>query len=493
MSLKSAALCLPLVIVSHPIAARAQSAGKVIERHSDAIGGKKAVERVVSTVVSGLVTSADGRSGVFTQRTKRPLLFSVSLSWGDSRWNAGFNGRSAWQDDSLDGWRTLYGQPASRVRAEASYANAHFVMSDKVSQVSVVGREEVRGHPVFVVVAHTPDGTERRLFFDAGSHLLVKDEQQTEAGVEERFFDDYRPVDQVMEPHRIEWHRNGETFRIAVERVIHNAPLDEQAFDVPAPPAEPPLDIDAVLAAARDNDRRAESLRAPYVYTETHTSRRIESDGRVTPDEGVAFEIMHLNGRRVATLVSKGGQAIGEAERRREKERVERRLRAVRSGQEDRGVLGSMFVQMPLWAVGWFPAALRMSDFSHIRREWLRGRAVAVMEFQPKRGVEPSIALERQIGTMAGTLWVDEASRQAIRIESYFRDDYNRTVQGSSMRVELALVNNEVWLPSGSETNRRLSFVFGKHSHWLDTTACTAYKRFDVEANVKVPPPRPGP
>ena len=49
-------------------------------------------------------------------------------------------------------------------------------------------------------------------------------------------------------------------------------------------------------------------------------------------------------------------------------------------------------------------------------------------------------------GTMAGTLWIDEASLQVIRVESYFRDDYNRTVQGSSMRIEFTLVNDEVWL-----------------------------------------------
>ena len=109
-----------VAIVSHPTTARAQSASKVIERYIDAIGGKKALEKIVSTDVSGRITSADGRSGVFTHRTKRPHLFTVSLSWGDSRWRTGFNGRSAWQDDSLDGWRTLFGPAASRVRAEAT-------------------------------------------------------------------------------------------------------------------------------------------------------------------------------------------------------------------------------------------------------------------------------------------------------------------------------------------------------------------------------------
>ena len=502
MSLKPAALCLSVVIVNYPITAQAESASKAIERHINAIGGKNAVDKIVSTEVSGSISSADGRSGVFTQRTKRPHLFSASMSWGDSRWRTGFNGRSAWQEDGLDGLRTLYGQAASRVRAEASYANTHFMMSERISQVAVTGRDQVRGRPVIVVVALTPDGIKRTLFFDANSYLLAKDEQQTDAGVEERFFDDYRRVDQVMEPHRIEWHRNSETFRIAVARVTHNTPLDGRVFDVPAPTA-PPLDIDAVLSAAARNEQRAESLRASYAYTATTTFGRIDQEGRVTQEEGRTYEIIHLGGRAVARLLRKeGGQALSEAERRREDERVntvvreyeQQRLsgRAGRLGQEERGSSGRTIVWAPLGPVGSFPAYLRMSDFSNIRRERVRGRAVIVVEFQPKRGVASNSDFERQASKMAGTLWIDEASQHVIRIESYFCDDDNRNVQGSSLRLERTLVNDEVWLPSRLEMNLRRSWAFGKLSHWLDAVQYSDYKKFNVETDFTVTLPDVG-
>lgn len=207
MNVKLASLCASVAIVSYPLAAQAQSASEVIERHIKAIGGKDAVEKIVSTEMSGSVRAADGRSGVFTQRTRRPDLFSVGVSWGDVRLRTAFNGRSAWQDDSVDGVRTLYGAAAARIRAEARYANTRFLLPQKVSRVSIAGREHLLGRPVIVIVAITPDGLMWRLFFDSSSYLLVKDEQQTDAGLEQRFFDDYRRVDQVMEPHRIEWRR----------------------------------------------------------------------------------------------------------------------------------------------------------------------------------------------------------------------------------------------------------------------------------------------
>ena len=82
----------------------------------------------------------------------------MSLSWGDARWRTGFNGRSAWQDDSVDGWRTLFGAATSLVRSEANYANTRFLVSDKVNQVFVIGQDRVLDRPVIVVVSMSGRG-----------------------------------------------------------------------------------------------------------------------------------------------------------------------------------------------------------------------------------------------------------------------------------------------------------------------------------------------
>ena len=294
------ALILALVSCGLQAGVRAQQPPKppaattVIERYVNAIGGKKAVEQILSTDVSGRVATADGRSGAFTQRSKRPQQFSVSLSWDDARWRTGFNGISAWQDDSAGGVRTLFGPVASRVRAEAGYANTRFVVSEKLNQVFLARQGRVRDRPVVVLTAVTSDGTQRTLFFDANNYLLVKDEQETDAGVDERFFDDYRRVGMVMEPHRIEWHRNGEVLQIAVERVTHNAAIDEQAFDVPLSPPDPRVESDAVLAAAVRGEERANPLRTAYAYTRSTSSARMDDQGRVTRREGATYEVLYF-------------------------------------------------------------------------------------------------------------------------------------------------------------------------------------------------------
>jgi outer membrane lipoprotein-sorting protein len=498
VSVGIAALLLLSLVIS-PIAAEAQSARKIIERHIDAIGGKKAVERIVSAEMSGSIRTGSGQSGDFVQKTKRPNLLYISMSWGDSRWSTGFNGRAAWHADGIDGLRTLYGHAASRVRAEAVYATTRLVVSEKFSQVFLAQRDQVRGHPVTVLVAFTPDGMKRTLSFDAQTHLLVKDELQTDAGLEERFFDDYRRVGQVMEPHRIEWHRNGETFRIDVERVVHNETIDGATFDVPAPSLEPPLDTDAVLSAAARNEQRAGALANPYAYRQTTTHGRIDEDGRVTEEEGRTYEIVHLAGGVVARLIRNRGQALSEAEQRREDERVSSSVRALErqggSGQPgprtpiERGGSGSIIIWGPLGSA--FPAYLRMSDFSNIRRERLLGRPVIVVEFQPKRGARPNGDLERQASKLAGTLWIDEASEHVIRIESYFSDDHNRNVRGSSVRMDRVLID-DAWLPSRFEMSVRRDGAFGRFWNSRSAVHSSDHRKFDVETDFTVTLPDAG-
>jgi hypothetical protein len=503
MTAKTAVLCTSVLIAGVPAAAQAQSASKVIERYVEALGGRSAVEKIASTEVWGSVRGADGRSGVFVRRTRRPHMVFVSLSWNDSEWRAGFNGRSAWQDDGVTGVRTLYGEAASRARAEAMYANTRFVLPEKVNRVSVVRRDRLRDRPVIVITAVTPDGVTRSLFFDTESYLLVKDELQTDAGVEARLFDDYRPVDGVMEPHRIEWQRNGEVFRIAIDRVIHNAPTDEADFEVPALDV-PSLDADALLDAAARVDEQAARLRT-YAYTQLLSYRTMDQQGRVKERDGSGFEIFHLEGRAIGRRIRKpDGRALSEAERRREDRRVNEVVREYErrgtSGppagrvREDvdvsayvvRDLGGSVVLRVPVMTAGWLPAYRRVSSFSNIRRERIGPRAAVVVDFHPKRGVVPTGDVERQAGRMAGTLWIDEASQQVARVESFFVEDYGSIVQGSSVRMEQTLVNDHVWLPSRVETNLRRSLAFGALSQPLVTVRFTDHKQFGVETDTVV-------
>src|SRR6478672_7613805 len=106
------ALLIPIAWIYLAGGASAQSADKIVERHVKAIGGKDALERILSATITGTVTLADGQTGTFIEETKRPNSLHISVAWKDGHWSTGFNGRSVWQDDQRDGLRTLMGRSA---------------------------------------------------------------------------------------------------------------------------------------------------------------------------------------------------------------------------------------------------------------------------------------------------------------------------------------------------------------------------------------------
>jgi hypothetical protein len=305
-----------------------------------------------------------------------------------------------------------------------------------------------------------------------------------------------------MEPHRIEWRRDGEVFSIVLERITHNAPVGKDAFDLPPDKVEGGLDVEGLLSAAAEAERRADGQRTAYAYTQSMFVRTIDQQGRTTERSGSAFEIFHLGGRAVGRQIRKvDGTTLSEAERRREDRRVGDIVRAYeRAGsgalprREDidvssfalRGLGGSLVLRVPVITTGWLPAYRRMSEFSSVRRERVGTRTAVVMDFQPKGGVAASGDVERQAIRMAGTLWIDEASQQLIRLESHFIDDYESVVTGSSIWVEQTLVNGEVWLPSRVETNVRRSLAFGALAQPLATVLFTGHKKFGVETDAAI-------
>ena len=466
--------------------AAAQSADKIVDRHINALGGKRALEQIVSSTVTGTVTLADGRSETFVQETKRPNRLHISMGWSNGRWSTGFNGRSVWQDDRRDGLRTLWGRAAADVRAEAAYANRDVLGEDGRRQFTLVGKDQVRGRPVFVVDAITHDVIKRTLFFDADTYLLLEEQHEGEDGPEMRFFGDYRRVGQVMEPHRIEWRRGDESIVITVDKVAHNAAIGERVFDFPHSPDAPPIDAVAIVSSAMRNQQKLEELLGSYAYTETLTNRDMDQTGRTIKEDVTVSEVFYAGGRVVRKLVKRNGQELSDDEKRREQKRVDGIVRDYLQ-RPTRNVLapGRAFSTGYVMSV-----YLRMLDFTNPRREQVRGTTAVVVDVHAKRDVQPRDDVELSLSKWAGTFWIDERAQQVMQSTTYFTDA-NKTfwLEGSWTSGDAARVNNEVWLPSFSESQRTaafgLTFVDKRFYHRM-TAQYSDYRKFNVASDYQI-------
>ena len=482
-----------VLLVGLAVEAHAQSPDQILKRHADAIGGKKALEAIATTTVTGRVRAPDGRTGTFTQYSTRAGRLRVDVSLGEAQWRWGFNGRAVWQSDRRDGLRTLAGEAAARVRAEASCALACGGPVDGDRRAFFVGRDRVGSRPVLVMDAVMPGGFSHTLSFDAETYLLLKQEEHSKAGTDIRSYGDYRRVDGVMEPHEVEWQRDGETFLISVDRVTHNAPVDDAVFAFgPRPAGEALPSMTDLLLAVRRNQETLESLVQSYIYTHTRTDRDIDAKGRVTKEDVQVFEVFHLAGLPVRTVVQRNGQPLSAKESRQQRERVDGIVRDYEK-QKRRADAGGPPVRLNNVLPRGVPTSdryisslLRMCEFSNLRRERFGERTMIVAEFEPRRGLSTNSPLEAQMSKAAGAMWIDEQGRQVVRTDSFYREDDGMTGKGTRTTSEQVRLNDEVWLLSQAELNVVWKLFFGKTVHRQTTFHQSDYKKFNVESDYKI-------
>src|SRR5690349_16935340 len=208
-----------LFCLAHTPRALCQDAGKIVDQYVKAAGGSKALSKIQTLTLDGTFTNDDGKTGTYTLDTKLPNRYYSELLVGDKNVIEAYNGKSAWHQNAAGELGTLVGPEGMQLEAAAQYYNSH-LLNLKKSKITVVlvGHAQVRGKDALELEVTTATGLKRQVFFDPETHLIAK-EAATIGGVEEEIlYDDYRIVDGVKLPHRIELHRGNEKYDICVTR-----------------------------------------------------------------------------------------------------------------------------------------------------------------------------------------------------------------------------------------------------------------------------------
>jgi hypothetical protein len=479
------------------------SAGKIIERYKKAVGGG-AARRVKSTLVAGSVKTADGATGRFTYQLAAPESLRVDIEAGEWKASECFNGKSAWRLDAR-GLRTLLGDEAKRLRLEALIANSRLqdlsryrITPQPPVKAALAGRDAYR-------VEFVKESATARRFFDAATFLIVKSERDTGDGLEEVFFGDYRMVDGVMEPFAIRIKRGASEATITVDRVTHNA-VDLAAFRYPQMEGARPLpDIETLMKAVVANQEQIEELREKYTCREVQTEREVDDKGRVKEKATRVFEVTPVAGRFIRRLVTLNGQPLSKDEqekmdrrvqkyaedalkaKEKRKQREEEREQRGKADDDDEDDNGRVTIL----------SFLRLSEVTSMRRETFRGHEVIAFDFEPKKNVKTRNRGEALVSKLIGTIWVDEAAQQIVRLEARLSDAFKigggllaSLSSQSAVVMEQEKVGGEVWMPSYAEANLAARvFLVAKFSRNL-VTRYTDYKKVQINSDYDLSKPQ---
>lgn len=493
-------LCLLLGLVGAALTcaldASAQDASKIINQYVKAVGGSKILAKIQTFSFDGTIPNPNtDNPGTYTFRVKLPNRYYSELRNGGKMFIEAYNGKSAWHQAESGELSTLLGPEALQVEAAAQYYNARMLaLSKKKTGAAYKGAVTLRGRETSQIELTYPTGVQWEVFFDQQTHLIVA-EKATIAGIpREIYYDDYRTVDGVKVPYKVELHRGPETYTVNVTRAAVNETVGERVFDFPIKSQVKLPDLKQLFEELDANQKQIDKLKENYAGTQVEEETEYDKTGKVTKKEINESTFFYLNGEEITTLVKKNGKALSEEEQKKENEKTRKRIESAqknekkkeekeekkekakeegkKSGDDDPGI----------------EVFLRVSQFVNPRHERFRGQEVLVFDFEPNPEYKPKNLVEHMVKELAGVIWIDEKAKDVVRLEAYFVGDLHiaggvlaNVQKGTSFIFEQAYVNNEVWLPTYVEAHVGIRLLLVKGFRVNVSTRYSDYKRFNVE------------
>jgi hypothetical protein len=460
----------------------------IVADYLRAMGGSKRIAGIqTQNIIGNLTEVSTGKTGSYSLIVKAPNRFYQESVIEPDHDVTAYNGMSAWAQNSVEGLRTLTGAASSGAEAWGRYLNGRLVdtKKDKLT-LQLTGVETVNGRDAYHIRVVFGPKVVREVFFDKASHFIVR-----ESFGEEQFdYDDYRPVNGVQTPHKIELRRGGRKYAISVTRTEYDTTVDDSVFDFPRREGTPLPDIPALLGQVNKNQKALEETRKDYTCHLTTEEEESDPDGKTkTTSE---YEVFHVAGEEVRRLLAKDGKVLEVNDQKKEQERFNKEFDKLSKKQAELDADPKKQKQQEEKDEAVPSKLLRAWKFSNVRRERFRGHEVIAVDFGPNPEYKPKGLAETFAHNMAGVMWIDEQALEIVRIEARFTDSVKigggvlaSLEKGSNMVWEQARVNDEVWLPVYDEFHFGGRFLFFKaKANQIDRYS--DYKKFRVESRILV-------
>jgi hypothetical protein len=490
-----------LYCLGSPSPALSQEPGKIVDQYVKAAGGGKALAKIQTLTLEGTFTGDGGKSGTYTLDTKLPNRYYSELLVGEKNVIEAYNGKSAWHQTAAGELGTLVGPEGMQPEAASQYYNSRLLnlKKNKIT-LALVGHSQVSGKEALQLEVTTVTGVKRQVFIDAQSHLIAK-ETATVGGIEEEIlYDDYRSVDGVKLPYKIQLRRGSDQYDIIVTRAVVNGTVGERVFDFPIKSQVKLPDLKALFKEIDDNQKAIDKLRENYAGSQSEEETEYEGDGKVKKHEISEYTFFYLSGDEITTLVKKDGKPLSEVEQKKENEKTQKRIEehqkreAKKEAKEEKAKEEGKDKESDEPGIEVF---LRACQFVNPRRERFRGQDVLVFDFEPNPEFKPHKLVEKLAQKLAGVVWVDEKAHDVARLEAYFVGDMKiaggllaNLQKGTSFVYEQGFVNNEVWLPTYMEAHIGVRFLLVKGIKASVVTRYWDYKKFNVETLSTIAKPK---
>lgn len=244
-------------------------------------------------------------------------------------------------------------------------------------------------------------------------------------------------------------------------------------------------DVSALLHDVTAKQKRIEQLREDYDYSETIQTKDFDGKGRLKQTKTEEFEIFFVNDKHIRRLVRLNGKLLDANEEKKEQERVSKEVEKASKASAD-DVANANNLRMS--------RMMENTRLIHPRREVWKGRDTIVFDFLSNPKAKTQSEAESAFKQMSGTVWIDEKDKTIARLSARFDQNFHiagglvaSVHKGSTVTLDQALINKEIWLPVRAEAHIDARVLLFKGVSEEIVTTTSNYQKFSVGTSQKTP------
>jgi len=216
----------------------APSVDEILDKYVDALGGRAALEKVRTRIGRGTleITAINATVRLEIEAKAPNKRLSILDVGGVGTVQEGFDGQTAWSKNPDSAVTTKSGFELARAKRDSDFYR-DLRLRTIYARLALEGKTKVNQSDAYLIAATTSEGSVDKLYFDAQSGLMVRQDSQVENPqggkmTLEIYYEDHRDVDGVKIPFTMRVTKP-DPARFTI-RFKHNVPISDAVFDKPA-------------------------------------------------------------------------------------------------------------------------------------------------------------------------------------------------------------------------------------------------------------------
>jgi hypothetical protein len=217
----------------------------------------------------------------------------------------------------------------------------------------------------------------------------------------------------------------------------------------------------------------------------------LDSSGKVKSTSSKTRDILYIRGERYTRLLERDGKALSAEEQKKEEEKLRKRTaeRQAESEAEYNKRIAARETnrQKQREFLNEIPEAF---DFKLVGEDQIDGRAVWIIEANPRPGYKPRASKAQIFQKFRGKLWIDKLDYEWVKAECESIDTVSfgfflaRLGKGARLTFEQVRLNDEVWLPKRMHIRYDARLALLKHQVGELEQTMYNFKKFQTDSRI---------